>query len=63
VHRAAILVPDYTLQDRFGKLLVTGFLKKFLNFYGNRTLIVHDNLLFVSARTYLILWPGKWTFK
>ena len=54
-YRAAILIPDYMLQTRFGKLLVTGFLKKFPNFYGNRTLIVHDNLPLVSARTYLRL--------
>jgi hypothetical protein len=55
VHRAAILVPDYIAQDRFGKLLVTWFLKKFPNFYGNRTLIMHDNLPLVSADIYLIL--------
>jgi len=55
VHRGAILVPDYILQDRFGKLLVTDFLKKFPRFYGNRSFIVHDNLLLVSAHTYLIL--------
>jgi hypothetical protein len=54
-YRATILVRDFMLQECFGKLLVTGILKKFSNFYGNRTLIVHDNLPLISARTYLIL--------